>query len=193
VAGNAVNVARSLARYASVSLGPEWEVRWADGDDEGTFARPFARVAPSTGLTSTAIGAHHREARQTWTVLAYATLAISQESATIEAARVEALLIRALTQGIDPAGMSTYSRRVHPLRIPYFDYTDVPVGQPAGDDQRLGWLRVVEPPSIASYPDPGDDRAMVVSAEARLSWVESVQQPATGQPVVQIVGARPEV
>lgn len=173
-----MNVLRSVSRYVAEALGEDWEIAWSD---DMTFGRPWAKVAASTGVTSNPMGAHDVELRQTVNALAYPLLAVTAEASVMEAERVQRLLLSALTAGVADGW---------PMRVPLMSYADVPPGQAAS--HRLGYLRVIEAPSVVTYSDPGDDRAHVVAAEVRLSWVESVRRPDTGE-VVQVVGARPAV
>jgi hypothetical protein len=67
------------------------------------------------------------------------------------------------------------ARRAHPLRVPLFEYDGVPPGQAASE--RIGWLRVLDPPALNSFTGPSSDSGYVVSCDVRLGWNEPVGLP----------------
>jgi hypothetical protein len=181
-----VNTLRSLARYVALALGEDFEVRFAP--DEGAFARPCARVTEATPANSTPHGARHRDLRQTCSVVAFPTEGITAESSLIEAKRVERLLLDAFAKGIDAA--SFRNGRAHPMRVPLFDYSGVGLREAATDAERIGFMRVVEPPALSTYPDPSDERLYVVTCDVRLGWSECIGVAHDG-PLVERVTATP--
>lgn len=184
------SIERSLIRYVALALGDEWEVRPTGGSLADEFARPFCRVGAATVATTTPIGARQTETRQTFSIVAFPTVAATPEASELEAARVENLLTIAFVRGIDPA--LSARGRAHPLRVPLFDYSGVAWGQPVGDDARLGVARVIEPPTASSAADPADARVFVVALDVRLSWTQSIAEPLTGE-LVQAVPSHGEV
>jgi hypothetical protein len=42
------------------------------------------------------------------------------------------------------------------------------------DGDRIGYLKVIEPPALASFADPASDSAYVVSATIRVQWTEFI-------------------
>jgi len=91
------DVIRSLKRYIAHALGEEWEVRlW---DEEGTFHRPFARVAKVGAKLMTGPVVHYDNV-QPCAIHAYPVEQPSVEEAIINAERVEALLETAFRVGI---------------------------------------------------------------------------------------------
>ena len=182
-----MNTLRSLNRYVSLAL-PDFEVRFAV--EEGAFERPYARVAAATPVHSTPRGSHHVELRQAFAITAYPTHGINAESSLLEAARVERLLFVAFAKGIDQASYSARSQRAHPMRVPLFDYTGIGLREAATDVDRIGYLRVLDPPALESSPDPAWDSAYVVTCDLRLGWSESVAPPPMGE-IVESVTATP--
>jgi hypothetical protein len=173
---------RSLARYLSLAL-PDVEVRWGDDLD---FARPFARVSAATGITSVPIGARCVERKQTYSILVYPTTGLNAESSTMEAARVERLLLTAIAQGIDTTAWR--EGQAHPLRIPLFDYSGLGLRDAATEQQRAGWMRVAESPEFEIVPDPSETGGLAVVCDLRLAWTESVAVAIDG-PILRRVRA----
>jgi hypothetical protein len=165
---HSVNPLRSLAKYCALAL-PDFELRWGDSLD---FSRPFARVTTATGVVSVPIGARCVERRQTYSVIAYPTTGLNAESSTMEAARVERLLLVAIAQGLDTTAWR--EGRGHPLRVPLYDYSGLGLRDAATEEQRLGWMRVVESPEFEIVPDPSESGGLAVVCDLRLAWTESV-------------------
>ena len=178
-----MNALRSLTRYVALAL-EDFEVRFAI--EEGGFQRPFARVAAATPVHSAAHGARHIELHQAFSITAYPTRGINEESSLLEAARVERLLLVAFARGIDQVSYSARSQRAHPMRVPLFDYTGIGLREAATDLDRIGYLRVLDPPALASSADPALDSAFVVTCDLRVGWTESVAPPPTGEIVVGV-------
>lgn len=132
------------------------------------------------------IGARHVERRQTFSVLGYPMVGINSESSWIEAARVERLLLAAVAQGIDVEGWR--EGRAHPLRIPLFDYEGVGLRDAVTEDQRAGWMRVIESPEIQTLPDPSESGALAVVCDLRCAWTEGIGVPIDG-PILRRVTA----
>lgn len=183
---------RSLQRYLALALGEEWEIAATGGDQGEVFAPPFARVGPSTPATSSPIGARAIELRQSFSVVCFPVPAVTAEASALEASRVERRLLLALAQGVDEAAFSTRSGRCHPLRVPLYDYADVPLGEPVDPDARAGFARIIEGPDVQAAGDPSSPTTFVVVADFRLSWTQAIGREVPG-PVLQSVHPRGEV
>ena len=163
---------RSVARYVALALA-EFEVSLA-GED---MSRPWVRVSEATPGSTSIVGAKHVERRRTFAIRAYpVAFNPTAEAALTEAKRVEGLLADAFIHGIDSAMYSDYSTRRHPMRVPLFDYEDLNMREAATEGERVGALRVVEPPTIESFPDPAEPSAYIVAATVRCSWTESTHR-----------------
>jgi hypothetical protein len=172
-----VNALRSLNRWVALAL-TDFEVRWAP--QEGAFERPCATVTAAAPVSSTPHGKLYRDLAQPFAIVAFPTEGINPESCLLEAARVERLLLDAFTAG------------EHPMRVPLFDYADVPLREPATDDQHAGFMRVLDTPATNSFPDPNADTAYVVTCDVRLGWNESAAPRPSG-PLTESVTATPVV
>lgn len=180
------SVQRSMLRYLAAALGDEWEVRPTGGSPADEFGRPFVRVGPSTPESSLPLGARHVELRQSFAAVAFPVIAESAEGSALEAARVSRVLLLAFAQGVDEASFGTRSGRAHPLRVPLFDYSGVPLGVPVPEDRRTGYARVLEGPDVDSAADPADPRAFVVTLDVRLSWTQAIGRQLGGQAVEHV-------
>jgi hypothetical protein len=167
-----VNVLRSLSRYIALAL-DGFEIRVAAEEAAG-FARPWARIAAATPVAATMHGPRHRECRQSFSVNCFPLAGINGESSLVEALRVEALLLEAFLGGLDERLFSRYSDRRHPARVPLFDYSNVPLYEAVTEDRRAGTARVVETPTLRSFPDPNDDLFYTTACVVRLGWNERV-------------------
>ena len=181
-----MNSLRSLSKYTALAL-PEFEVRFSP--QEGTFARPYAGVLTATGVTSTPRGPHHVEMRQAFAVRAFPVSGISDESSRMEAHRVERLLWQAFAQGIDAPSFSPRSNRAHPLRVPLYSYEGVGLYETVPESARIGYLRVVEPPTFEVIPDSNAGTFAVVG-DLRVAWSESIAVPAGGPLAVRVAASR---
>jgi hypothetical protein len=177
------DIDRSMRRAVARALGAEWEV---GAGEEGTWARPYARVASSTPISVTPHGARHRDMTQGYAIAAFPTsFPITPAASMNEARRVEALLLDCFTAGVEAEHFRNGRR--HPNRVPIYSYEGVPEGEAATD--LIGWIRVLATPSIGSITDPDDEAQIVVVADVRIGWSEGIAVP-TGPPV-QIVGIEP--
>lgn len=180
-----MNALRSLTRTTAQALGGEWEVTFA-GSEAGTFQRPYCGVVPSTDERAIPHGARHLEIRRGFALAAYPVAGLSAEASRMEAERVKGLLRRAFAQGIDTASFAR--GRAHPLRLPLWDYGALGLFAPATDANRIGFMRVVEPPAFSAFPD--DSGAFVVTCDLRLAWGETIAIPNT-RPIVRAVRSEP--
>lgn len=164
-----MNILRSLTRAVARALGPEWEV---GPGIEGTIARPYAAVTPSTPAQSVPHGRLYRDVSRGFAISAWpVAFTVTPDAALTEAARVEALLRDAFTGGPTP------------MRLALFDYAAVAPGQPALDV--ASWARVTDC-SVGLIGDPADDTAFVIVGDVRLSWNESLGEPDTAPHVERV-------
>lgn len=170
---------RSLARYLATAL-PGAEVRMTG--EEGSWARPFCGVLESTPLTSSPHGTAYADCVQGFAIVAYPTAGINAESSRVEAARVRDQLWAAFSVGVDPALFR--GQRRHPLRVPRFDYSGVPLYQAVGENRRAGTMRVLDA-SFSTFAD-GSGELFTVAGDVRLGWVERLALPPAGLPVVRV-------
>lgn len=174
-----MNVLRSIARATAHALGSEWEIGLQSA--EGTFSRPYCRVAASTPINSRPHGSSHRDLTRGFSVIAHPTnFSATPESALSEAARVERLLLDGFTRGLHTAAF--HAGRAHPMRLPLFDYAGVAFGAPASDV--IGWLHIIDA-SVGVIGDPADETAFVVVADLRVSWNEALGLD-SGPPVLTV-------
>lgn len=166
-----LDVLRSAKLYVSMVL-PGYEVRLSS--EEGTWERPFARVAWSTPMSLMAVGAYHAEMRRTLSVVAWPV-----ESASADLARLAAEdLVEQLTVGfaIGVYAPAFHEVRAHPLRIPIWDYSGVAVNAAVNQTTARAtgdFAAIVEPPSIGDIDDPNTELGRLVTCDLRLSWMRS--------------------
>lgn len=175
---------RSLKKYVASSLGPEWEVRFTG--EEGAFSRPFARVGAVSSARTVARGALTFDMSQPFSVVCHPKETETPDEARMEAARVQMLLVAAFSIGTHKpsyhvvgsrvvAGHAVNISRAHPLRVPLYDYSSVPLGGAATELNRNArdFMRVSEDPTVEVIADPNDDLRFAVAAAATMSWAIS--------------------
>lgn len=188
---------RSLKKYLSVALGPEWELRLTG--EEGAFARPFARVGAATGFRARPHGPLLMDLTQPFSVVCHPVEKATPDEAALEAALTQQKLVRAFLVGAHtPAyrvvggyvrgGQATTVRRGHPMRVPLYDYDGIGVAGAAleTDRDRTDWLRITGEPTIDVIPDPNDDLRFAVAAAVTMSWSTSAAVLSDGMIVTNV-------
>ena len=171
-------------------LGSTWIVHTDFGavrDEE----RPVALVEPTTptgpgelpARASTPQGNVQRQ--QTFTITLYPEVGDTPAKAGHAAAKAATQLERAITHGLvseDDEGEKT--RWSAPLRLPVFDYTDVPVEgeDSAGPVEPYGWLWVEDAP-VRRLRDAADPKRYTVVCDLRLSWEEMGRTTDPAEPI----------
>lgn len=169
---------RSLHKYVAMMLPDEWEVRlW---DEEGSFARPFARVA-RIGPALPSGPAIYTDVVQTMTVHCYPQEQQTVEAGLLVAEDTEELLFQGFRIGVPPGA---------PLRVPLWDWYEQPLDGPDSDStyrRAHDYMRIV--PASLSFTrlhDPVDDRLITVVTDLRLTW-RRPGRSSIGKPVSSVV------
>jgi hypothetical protein len=155
---------RSVRRWFGVVLPEPWDIQYQRTDD---LDRPSVIVQPSTGqLTSGS--AYIRQNQRDFQAFVYPTgFEGDPPRSRVEAEGFAYTLERAMAQGFKPDGLVYYSRA---LRLPVFDYADVPwdQGQPS-DALPYDYLPVANFGTDVRV-DPDDDSLFTVVVDMRITW-----------------------
>lgn len=165
---------RSVKRYVSLALGPDWEVRLSN--EKGAFRRPFARVLLLPGITFPAQSFVVVKVIATMQIVAFPKRGVSPDASQLAAMDV----VEQLWVAFGGPGVA----EGHIYRVPLYDYAGVPISGPdSGVDethrQPHDYMRVEAPPSVDPNVDPDDDSLWSVTANIRMSWVRSAAVPST--------------
>lgn len=171
---------RSLHKYTASFLGDEWEVRlW---DEEGTFKRPFARVAKIGPTLPTPASSIVVDVTQPMAVHLYPQEQQTVEAGVLVAEGVEDLIYEGFLVGV---GLG------RPLRVPLWDWTGVPLDGPESDTSARyehDYLRIARPSlSVNRLHDPVDDRLITVVVDMRVTWRRPGRVTKPGTPVSSIL------
>ena len=172
----AVDAIRSLKRYVSECL-PDWEVRLAE--EQAAFRRPCVLVGPA-GAERWSGPATRTDSVLPTSIHCYPEAGASPAEAMLGALGIAEALYQGFRVGIGYGG---------PMRVPLWDYDDVPLDQPAvsrlaypGDDNRWhgDYLRVAGL-SVNRIRDPDDPNLYDVVADCRLGWSRGGRLPSEGE------------
>jgi hypothetical protein len=184
---------RSVARYTSVALGPDYEVRMAQ--EKGTFNRPYARVVQVPNIQLVTQRWDRAKLIASYNIVAYPVPGVNADASLLAAMDVaEKLWLAFAGPGV---GNPTMRRQVdsnmqgRPSRVPLYDYAGVPLDGPAAfvDETRRDprdFMRVEGAPEVSPFADPDDERLFSVAANIRMSWMRFAAVPSS-QPTVSDV------
>lgn len=187
------DVLRSFKKYVAELVIPEYEVRLSS--EEGAWERPFCRVAWTTPATWAAHGARQAEARRTMQIVAWPLESDSPDEARVAAEALNERFVQGLSFGLHEPSFNAPHARRHPLRIPIYDYTGVPLDGVVDADARAvtDFARIPEPPSVGDIDDPNTDLSRIVIADIRVAWTRStaIEPPGPLTQSVPLVGGPP--
>lgn len=177
------DIHRSLRRYIAAVLA-DWPV-WTQREEIRDDSRPVCVVEPSSPVTTTrarvTIPQGDVDKGQAFSIMAYPELADTARESRFAAQQVQQLLDAVITHGqVDDDGNSI----APPLRIPIYDYADVPlsgVRVPPAVPYGYAW---VEDHSANVVQDPIDFLRFTVPVDIRLSWTAAGRK-APDAPLVQ--------
>jgi hypothetical protein len=185
------DVLRSFKRYVALLVIPDFEVRLSS--EEGAWERPFCRVAWTTPITNVAHGARAVECRRTMQIVAWPAESEKPDDAVLVAERLNEQFTQAFSVGLHAASYNRGTGRAHPLRVPIYDYADVPAEEPVTEDDRAAtdFASIVEQPTVGDIPDPNTDLSRLVIADLRVRWMRSTAIPTDGETIEQVVVGAP--
>lgn len=205
-----LDVLRSFKKYVSELVLPEYEVRLSS--EEGSWERPFCRVAWTTPIAVRHHGARQMECRRTMQIVAWPLEVDAEETlnptdaARARAEEVTELMFQGFARGLHERSFAPARGRAHPFRIPIYDYAgkglltgasdgdligEAPLEMVVGADRAVtDFARLEEEPSIGDIADPNTDLSRLVIADLRVVWARAVGIPVSGGPA-QIVGISP--
>lgn len=159
------DVHRSIRRFARLALGDEYagKVRLSARTAQ-LPQRPWAVIVDAAGPTLPRSGiARAPQTRmdviKPYTITVYPSNEGTPRECAVRADRVEATLLDAMANGIDPGGA---------LMIPLYDYEGLELNEPGPDDPH-DFLRVADYP-IRKIADPEDERLWTVVCDLRVNW-----------------------
>jgi hypothetical protein len=153
-----IDALRSVKRYVAVALGDDWEVRLSQ--EQGAFARPFARVWQAAAATYPLTGGRWlTDTIQPFVIAAYPPQGRDPDQALLLAQKVENDLYKAFRVGVENG---------RPLRVPLYSYYRVKNWE-AGRWYPKAFMRVADL-STQPYPDPDETTLWTVVCDVRLTW-----------------------
>lgn len=166
---------RSVARYVSVALGPDWEVRF---DDE-SISFPYARVDVIGGALYAGRAAIYD------VTLPLALALYPDPAANVNAEQG----LQAAMRAMDPLTLAFRrgTGKGRPMRIPLYNYDGLALDQAATEANRqsFDFLRVSDF-AAQPLPDPQDRRRVAVNATLRVHWRRVGYDPSTDGPTATI-------
>lgn len=150
---------RSLKRYVSQMLPPEWEVSLTPRT-EGHGLRPLAVVKATAPATFPRSHYHTASVVRPFAVYAYPVAGTTDDAALLAATEAEELLFRGFRVGVEDG---------HQMRVPLWDWDGVPLDQTSVDRLDCDYMNI-DDLTTQHLAEPENNRLWVAVAELRMSW-----------------------